>query len=155
MLMDNYCVIVSHLSTEASNDFKFKSASILPCCPLPVSYRGRRRLQLSLEQAAVSVSDPFPFNVSFSWDDPNKRGEGRPAICGLSGIFSAVWTENAWGGEDESCCAVQGVCAWLLQLPVTVGLWGNVRLLWWQRRNRVNCAQPWFQGCYDPKGEFT
>lgn len=46
--------------------------------------------QLSLEQAGVSVSDPFPFNVSFSWDDPNKRGEGRPAICGPSAIFSAM-----------------------------------------------------------------
>lgn len=46
--------------------------------------------QFSLEQAGLSVSDPVPFNVSFSWDDPNKRGEGRPAICGPSAIFSAM-----------------------------------------------------------------
>lgn len=63
--------------------------------------------------------------------------------------------------EGESCCAVPGVCAWLMQLPMTVGLWGNVCLLWWQKKNCGegvqpavswrNCAQPWFPGCRDPR----
>jgi len=54
----------------------------------------------------ISVSGPFPCNVSFAWDDlvqgdDSKRSGGSPAVAAACTIFSATWPACAWGGEEE------------------------------------------------------